>query len=70
MNPFHIDLATPGEDASPASSIETIKAGLDHTEGENTGNGAWLTPRPIDDDPRSPAKKGVSPIVRNIFDVL
>ncbi|KAF2503337.1 hypothetical protein BU16DRAFT_37273 [Lophium mytilinum] len=70
-NPFHIDLARPAEDASPASSIETIRAGQDHIEGANTTTDAsWLAPKPVDDDPRSPAHKGVSPIVRNIFDVL
>ncbi|KAF2805137.1 uncharacterized protein BDZ99DRAFT_466786 [Mytilinidion resinicola] len=70
-NPFHIDLASPGEDTSPASSIETIRAGQDHIEGLNaTADAHWLAPKPVDDDPRSPAHKGVSPIVRSIFDVL
>lgn len=68
MNPFHIDLGLPSADASPASSNETIKEG-DQREWKDNSD-IWTAPKPIDEDPRSPVQKGVSPIVRNIWDVL
>ncbi len=65
-NPFHLDLSSPTEDVSPASSEETIKDG---TQKWNEPPRQW-TPEKLTVDPRSPAHLGSSPIVRNIWDVL
>lgn len=68
-NPFHFNLQAPAEDASPASSNETIKDGRNgHTWDEPVPR-QW-TPEKATVDPRSPVQTGSSPIVRNIWDVL
>jgi tyrosine-protein phosphatase MSG5 len=71
-NPFHVNFRAADNDASPASSNETIKEG--HLRSE------WSEPQPlpqqhtphkaVEDDPRSPVQTGSSPITRNIWDVL
>lgn len=67
-NPFHIDLTSPTEEVSPASSDETIRDGKNgHTWSEPLKQ---RTPEKLTVDPRSPAQLGSSPIVRNIWDVL
>ena len=67
-NPFHLDLTSPTEEVSPASSDETIKDGKNgHTWSDPPRQ--W-TPEKLTVDPRSPAQLGSSPIVRNIWDVL
>ncbi|KAF3041020.1 hypothetical protein E8E11_008021, partial [Didymella keratinophila] len=59
-NPFHLDLTSPAEDISPASSDETIKDGKNgHTWNEPPKQ--W-TPEKLTVDPRSPAQLGSSPI--------
>lgn len=71
-NPFHFDLSSPVDEPSPVSSNETIKDGQDRDWKDLL---QWTPPRvspprPIAEDPRSPVQTGVSPIVRNIWDVL
>ncbi|KAF1922740.1 uncharacterized protein M421DRAFT_77226 [Didymella exigua CBS 183.55] len=67
-NPFHLDLTSPTDGISPASSDETIK--------DEKNSHSWSeplrqwTPEKLTVDPRSPAQLGSSPIVRNIWDVL
>ncbi|EUC43483.1 hypothetical protein COCMIDRAFT_28076 [Bipolaris oryzae ATCC 44560] len=69
-NPFRFELQSPGEDASPVSSNGTIKDGRNgHTAWEDPMPRHW-TPDKATADPRSPVQTGVSPIVRNIWDVL
>lgn len=69
-NPFHFELQSPGEDASPVSSNETIKDGRNgHVAWEEPIPRQW-TPEKATADPRSPVQTGGSPIVRNIWDVL
>ncbi|EMD90506.1 hypothetical protein COCHEDRAFT_1157513 [Bipolaris maydis C5] len=69
-NPFRFELQSPGEDASPVSSNGTIKDGRNgHTAWEDPMPRHW-TPEKATADPRSPVQTGVSPIVRNIWDVL
>lgn len=65
-NPFRLDLNSPTEDISPASSEETIKDG----GGTRSEPLRQWTPEKLTVDPRSPAQLGSSPIVRNIWDVL
>ncbi|KAF2261706.1 hypothetical protein CC78DRAFT_570309 [Lojkania enalia] len=67
-NPFHMDLRSFDNDASPASSNETIKDGQNHHDWQETQQ---MTPsRAVEEDPRSPVQTGSSPIVRSIWDVL
>lgn len=68
-NPFHFTLQKPDEDASPASSNETIKDGRNGHHWEEPMPMQW-TPEKSTSDPRSPVQTGSSPIVRNIWDVL
>ncbi|USP78270.1 hypothetical protein yc1106_05544 [Curvularia clavata] len=69
-NPFRFEIQSPGEDASPVSSNETIKDGRNgHVAWEEPVSRQW-TPEKATADPRSPVQTGVSPIVRNIWDVL
>jgi tyrosine-protein phosphatase len=69
-NPFRFELQSSGEDASPVSSNETIKDGRNgHIAWEDPMPRQW-TPEKATADPRSPVQTGVSPIVRNIWDVL
>ncbi|KAF3006686.1 hypothetical protein E8E13_008753 [Curvularia kusanoi] len=67
-NPFHLDLTSPTEEVSPASSDETIKDGKNGQTWSDPPR-QW-TPEKLTVDPRSPAQLGSSPIVRNIWDVL
>lgn len=69
MNPFHIDLSKSTDDISPSSSNETVRDNQEHNDEKDSGD-AWIAPKSGDEDPRSPVQKGVSPIVRNIWDVL
>lgn len=69
MNPFHVDLGKPSDDISPSSSNETVRDNQEHHDKKDSGD-AWIAPKSGDEDPRSPVQKGVSPIVRNIWDVL
>jgi tyrosine-protein phosphatase len=68
-NPFHFNLQAPAEDASPASSNETIKDGRNGHTWDDPLPRQW-TPEKATVDPRSPVQTGSSPIVRNIWDVL
>ncbi|CAE7014146.1 hypothetical protein PTNB73_01084 [Pyrenophora teres f. teres] len=69
-NPFHFELQSPTDDASPVSSNETIKDGRNgHSLWEEPLPRQW-TPEKATVDPRSPVQTGSSPIVRNIWDVL
>lgn len=68
MNPFHVDLGKPSDDISPSSSNEMVRDNLEHHD-KDSGD-AWVAPKSGDEDPRSPVQKGVSPIVRNIWNVL
>lgn len=69
-NPFHIEIQSPTDDSSPVSSNETIKDGRNgHAIWEEPVPRQW-TPEKATVDPRSPVQTGVSPIVRNIWDVL
>lgn len=68
-NPFHFTLQKPDEDASPASSNETIKDGRNGHSWEEPLPRQW-TPEKATIDPRSPVQTGSSPITRNIWDVL
>ncbi|EDU39650.1 dual-specificity MAP kinase phosphatase-) [Pyrenophora tritici-repentis Pt-1C-BFP] len=69
-NPFHFELRSPTDDASPVSSNETIKDGRNgHSVWEEPLPRQW-TPEKATVDPRSPVQTGSSPIVRNIWDVL
>ncbi|KAF2114481.1 dual specificity phosphatase [Lophiotrema nucula] len=67
-NPFHFDLRAVDNEASPASSNETIKDGQNRNDWKEPQS--FTPPRIIEDDPRSPVQTGSSPIVRNIWDVL
>ncbi|KAL6158295.1 tyrosine/serine/threonine protein phosphatase [Exserohilum turcicum] len=70
-NPFRIELQSPGEDASPVSSDETIRDGRNgHFTWEEPIPTRQWTPEKATADPRSPVQTGGSPIVRNIWDVL
>jgi tyrosine-protein phosphatase MSG5 len=77
-NPFHVEV--PPESAASGSTSNRNSMAFDfgwngnakstekqHPESKADSNG-WTTP--TKEDPRSPALKGVSPIVRNIWDVL
>jgi len=80
-NPFHVDLMSPTEEKSPASSVETVKdlgseqraaaeewAKIKEPSGfQAVGLGLGLQ---VARDPRSPVQTGSSPIVRNIWDYL
>jgi tyrosine-protein phosphatase len=69
-NPFHYDIQSSGDDASPVSSNETIKDGRNgHVAWEEPLPRQW-TPEKAAVDPRSPVQTGSNPIVRNIWDVL
>lgn len=68
-NPFHFTLQKPDDDASPASSNETIKDGRNGHDWEEPLPRQW-TPEKQTIDPRSPVQTGSSPITRNIWDVL
>ncbi|RMZ69824.1 Tyrosine- phosphatase MSG5 [Pyrenophora seminiperda CCB06] len=69
-NPFHFEVQSPTDDASPVSSNETIKDGRNgHSAWEEPLPRQW-TPEKATVDPRSPVQTGSSPIVRNIWDVL
>lgn len=66
-NPFHMELLSPVDDTSPASSNDTI---TDNTSRVNWKDPHHFTPQKVAEDPRSPVQAGSSPIVRNIWDVL
>ncbi|KAF2738746.1 hypothetical protein EJ04DRAFT_428427 [Polyplosphaeria fusca] len=67
-NPFHVDLRATDNDASPASSNETIKEGKTYNDWKEPQQ--FTPPKTVEEDPRSPVQTGGSPIVRNIWDVL
>ncbi|KAL6709262.1 tyrosine/serine/threonine protein phosphatase [Coniothyrium glycines] len=68
-NPFHFELHTVDDDASPASSNETIKESRNEHDWNEPLPRKW-TPEKATVDPRSPVQTGSSPITRNIWDVL
>ncbi|KAI9672861.1 MAG: hypothetical protein M1831_000297 [Alyxoria varia] len=64
-NPFH-------SATTPLPISPKISEASETSEGAHSGDGGsgQITPKADVVDPRSPAQKGVSPIVRNIFDVF
>lgn len=69
QNPFHLTLEEALGSPPPAQNGRSVDSKKE-VSGQNLEVQRCTTPHPMDIDPRSPPQAGVSPITRNIWDVL